>query len=176
MFKRNYTMLGDWTLAIIAYNHGTKGLRNLRKQFGRENIAHLLLRSKKTPLGYASRSYYAEFLAMLYAERYRDELYGLPFVYHSAAISIVKMKKPASVFELAALYNISVQEIRRFNRDIFDIKRRLPAGTRIVLPRKMGESLVAAPVVDPSTGAPAGGGPAPGRGIASGSEIIEYIH
>ncbi|MBI3556385.1 MAG: transglycosylase SLT domain-containing protein, partial [Deltaproteobacteria bacterium] len=175
MFKRNYRLLHDWGLAIIAYNHGPKNLVPLRDQYGGKNIAKLLQKTAHTPLGYASRSYYSEFLALLHAERYRDEIYGLPTHVHPDAISIVKIKKPASVFEIAALYNISIHELKMFNPDIFNLRRKLPAGTRVVLPRKHGESIVVAPQLDPSHPGPTGTGDPSGRGIASEEEFIEYI-
>lgn len=171
MFKRNHRLLGDWGLAIIAYNHGPKNLVPIRKKFGGKKITQLLQMTKNTPLGYASRSFYACFLAALHAEKYRDRLYGNVRTPHPDAISIVKMKKPASVFEIAALYNISIHELRVFNPDIFDLKRKLPAGTRIVLPRKHGESLVETPLVDPLNSH----GKKEQRGIASDLEFIEYI-
>jgi len=171
MFKRNYFILKDWGLAIIAYNHGAKNLIPIRKKFSGQQIASLLRETTKTPLGYASRSFYAEFLAILHAEKYRDIIYGMKRRSYSDAISIVKMKKPASIFEIATLYNISIHELRVFNPDIFDLNKQLPAGTRVVLPRKHGESLVLAPRLAPS--------PMPhneaGRGIASEVEFIEYV-
>ena len=171
MFKRNHKLLGDWGLAIIAYNHGPKNLIPIRKKFGGQKITELLRMTERTPLGYASRSFYACFLAALHAEKYRDQLYGNTRTPHPDAISIVKMKKPASVFEIASLYNISIHELRVFNPDIFDLKRKLPAGTRIVLPRKHGESLVETPRVGPLDSRDK----KERRGIASELEFIEYI-
>lgn len=170
MFKRNYKLLKDWGLAIIAYNHGPKNLIPIRKKYGGQKIGQLLRKTENTPLGYASRSFYACFLAALHAEKYRSVIYNSVRKQHPDAISIVKMKKPASIFEIAALYNISIHELRVFNPDIFDLKRKLPAGTRVVLPRRHGESLVEAPVVYP-TEAPR----REQRGIASDIEFIEYI-
>ncbi|MGE4232157.1 MAG: lytic transglycosylase domain-containing protein [Bacteriovoracia bacterium] len=165
MFKRNYRLLDDYALAIIAYNHGPKNLLAIKRKYRGANIAKLLKLKKNSPLGYASKNYYAEFLAILHAEKYRDQLYGLTFRQHSDAISIVKLKKPASIFEIAALYNISLYELRMFNPDIFDIKRRLPIGTRIVIPRKSGESVVSSPHNKSQE-----------RGVASQIEFIDYIH
>jgi membrane-bound lytic murein transglycosylase D len=173
MFLRNYKLLQDWGLAIIAYNHGPKNLIQIRKKYKGANIAALLKDTKKSPLGYASRSFYAEFLAALHAEHYRDELYGMSTEPHSPEISIVKMRKPMSIFEIASLYNISLHELRVFNPDIFDIKRRLPAGTRVVIPKRVGESLVVAPQID--RGATPQATPNASRGIASDLEFIEYI-
>jgi membrane-bound lytic murein transglycosylase D len=173
MFKRNYHILKDWGLSIIAYNHGVKNLIPIRKKYKGDRISTLLAKTSHTPLGYASRNYYAEFLALLHAERYRDELYGMAPQQHSDAISIVKMRRPASIFEISSLYNISIHELRVFNPDIFDLKRTLPAGTRVVLPRKHGESLVAAPKIAAPSGAPS---EPTSRGIASEVEYIDYIH
>ncbi len=144
MFQRNIRILGDLGLAIIAYNHGPRNLMKLRHKYSGDNLVELLKLKKNTPLGYASRNYYIEFLALLHAERYRDEIYGIPlkssFPYN--AISIIKMKKSISVFDVASNYNVSLFELKKFNPDIFDIKKRLPIGTRVVIPRKIEGSLV----------------------------------
>ncbi|MBI3542668.1 MAG: transglycosylase SLT domain-containing protein [Deltaproteobacteria bacterium] len=177
MFRRNYRLLHDWGLAIIAYNHGPKNLVPIRDRYGGKNIVKLLQKTSNTPLGYASRNYYAEFLALLHAERYRDEIYGFIPQHHPDAISIVKLKAPASVFQIAAMYNISIHELRTFNPDIFNPRRKLPAGTRVVLPRKHGESIVLAPSLRPNElPAPTrGDGGEAERGIASEEEFIEYV-
>jgi len=141
MFVRNYRLLGDYALAIIAYNHGQRNLIKLRHKYRTENIS-ALLRSENSPLGYASRNYYAEFLAMLIAEEYRDELFGLPLTREVEHVSIVKLKAPSSMFDVAAHYRLSLQEIKIFNPDIFDLKRTLPVGTRVVIPRKVDQAFV----------------------------------
>ncbi|MEW6057929.1 MAG: lytic transglycosylase domain-containing protein, partial [Bdellovibrionota bacterium] len=175
MLKRNYKLLKDWSLAIIAYNHGAKNLIPIRDRYQGQKIVKLLSSTKDSPLGYASKNYYAEFLAMVHAEAYRDELYGFKRDLHHDAISIVTMKRPASIFEIASHYNISVYELRIYNPDIFDVKRKLPKGTRIVLPRKVGETFVRAPQIDPERKAPSVGPDDDGRGIASEVETIQYI-
>jgi len=167
MFLRNYHLLRDYGLAVIAYNHGPKNLVRYRDRVNSKNIGKFL-HSKHSPLGFASRNYYSEFLALLHAERYRDELFGIALQTKSGVVSIVRMKHPISIFEIATLYNISLHELRLFNPDIFDAKRKLPAGTRVVIPRKVGESLVEAPQFqNQNTG--------PNRGIASEVEFIEYV-
>ncbi|MBI2605456.1 MAG: lytic transglycosylase domain-containing protein [Deltaproteobacteria bacterium] len=171
MFQRNFKILGDYGLAVIAYNHGPKNLVKIRHKYAGANLVQLLKIGKRSPLGYASRNYYCEFLALLHAERYRDELYGMTLPENAAtpAISIVSMKRPASIFEVSALYNISLYELKKYNPDIFETGRKLPSGTRIVIPRKVGESLVMAPAFD------AGGSRVPASAISAGFEFVEYL-
>lgn len=143
MFQRNVRILGDYGLAVIAYNHGARRLMPFRHKIKGKEIARLLRPDNKaSPLGYASRNYYSEFLAMLHAERYRDRFYIVPTRPRPEAISIVTMKKPISIFEVASLYNVSLHELRIYNPDIFSARRKLPAGTRIVVPGRVSDSLV----------------------------------
>lgn len=157
MFQRNIRILGDLNMAIIAYNHGPRNLVKLRHKYRGERLVDLLKLRKNTPLGYASRNYFIEFLALLHAERYRDEIYGIPmkssFPYN--AISIIKMKKPISVFDVSSIYNVSLFELKKFNPDIFDIKKKLPMGTRVVIPRKIEGSLVEWQLANDNSRAPA---------------------
>lgn len=135
MFRRNYKILGDYALSIIAYNHGARNLVKLRHKYGLKNIAKLLdPKNKTSPLGFASRNYYAEFLAILFAERYRNEVYALPFSKNSYDTEIVKLKKPMTIFQIAASYNTTLDDIRSFNPDIFKINGALASGTRVVIP------------------------------------------
>ncbi len=61
--RQNYEKLGTWPLAITAYHHGQNGMiRALRAKGDFENIVREY-RSKG--FGFASRNYYAEFLAAL---------------------------------------------------------------------------------------------------------------
>ncbi len=135
MFKRNMRILGDIALSVIAYNHGARNLVKIRHQYGVKNIAKLLdARNKQSPLGYASRNYFAEFLAIVHAEVYQDRLYHMPASSSSYRVQIVKLTAPQSVFEVAAFHQAPLDAVKTFNPDIFDLKRRLPKGTRVVIP------------------------------------------
>lgn len=142
MFKRNYKHLKDWGLSIIAYNHGAKNLLKLRNTYNKEKIADLILKKTNTPLGYASRNFYLEFLAMLHVEKYRDEIFNMNVNDFPPHVSLVRMKKPASIFELASKFNVPLYDLKIYNPDIFDPKRKLPAGIRVVLPISHADSLV----------------------------------
>jgi membrane-bound lytic murein transglycosylase D len=63
MLKRNFDMLGHWPLAVTAYNHGPYGVKRACEATGSTNLAHLIENYKKSSWGFASKNFYAEFLA-----------------------------------------------------------------------------------------------------------------
>jgi membrane-bound lytic murein transglycosylase D len=60
--KAAYERLGSWPLAITSYNHGIGGVKRAKEQHGDDFVK--IVREYNHPLfGFASRNYYAEFLA-----------------------------------------------------------------------------------------------------------------
>jgi membrane-bound lytic murein transglycosylase D len=78
--KENYEVLGTWPLAITAYNHGRAGMSRAVRETATTDIARIT-RTYRGPLfGFASRNFYAEFLAALEVEAaYRDYFGELRF-------------------------------------------------------------------------------------------------
>ncbi|RZA14601.1 MAG: hypothetical protein EOP10_27750 [Proteobacteria bacterium] len=63
IMKANYKKLGSWPLAITAYNHGANGVARGVKKIKSENLADLILSYRSNSFGFASKNFYAEFLA-----------------------------------------------------------------------------------------------------------------
>jgi membrane-bound lytic murein transglycosylase D len=63
IMRANYKALGTWPLAITAYNHGTNGVARGVKQIKSTNLADLILSYRSSTFGFASKNFYAEFLA-----------------------------------------------------------------------------------------------------------------
>lgn len=59
----DYALLKDWPLAITAYNHGRNGIRRGLEKTGGKNLLDLIERYDNPRFGFASRNFYAEFLA-----------------------------------------------------------------------------------------------------------------
>lgn len=59
----NYQTLQSWPLAITAYNHGRVGMANAVKQVGTSDIGEIIKAYDSPSYGFASRNFYAEFLA-----------------------------------------------------------------------------------------------------------------
>ncbi|HEX7547404.1 MAG TPA: lytic transglycosylase domain-containing protein, partial [Candidatus Methylomirabilis sp.] len=65
LLRHNYEALGSWPLAIIAYNHGKGGILMARATVGSSAIEEIIARYNGPRFGFASRNFYAEFLAAL---------------------------------------------------------------------------------------------------------------
>ncbi len=63
LLKQNYSVTGDWGLAITAYNHGLAGVRRAARTTGSNNIADIINSYDGRRWGFASRNFYPAFLA-----------------------------------------------------------------------------------------------------------------
>ncbi len=62
LLKGNYDTLQSWPLAISAYNHGRAGMARAKRRHGSDMAAIIRDYSSRT-FGYASKNFYAEFIA-----------------------------------------------------------------------------------------------------------------
>ena len=79
LLAQNYKILKRWDLAVTAYNSGTKHLLRAQKQFRKKNIdlPYILKNYHSAHLGFASKNFFSEFLALVYVLEYKDLLYPL---------------------------------------------------------------------------------------------------
>ena len=76
LLKENYSLLGTWPLAITAYNHGAGGMRRAVKKTGTKNIGTIVRRYRGRSFGFASRNFYAEFLAAVHVAKHYRHYFG----------------------------------------------------------------------------------------------------
>lgn len=67
--RDDYSKLGDWPLAITAYNHGRNGIARALEAVDGKTLMDLINRFDGKRFGFASKNYYAEFLAAVDVER-----------------------------------------------------------------------------------------------------------
>lgn len=63
LLQQNYSVLKSWPLAITAYNHGLSGVRRAVRETGTEDLGEIAKRYETERFGFASRNFYAAFLA-----------------------------------------------------------------------------------------------------------------
>src|SRR5690606_13522191 len=65
----NYAVLQTWPLALTAYNHGQGGMRRAVEQLKTRDIGTIVDKYQSRSFGFASRNFYAAFLAALDVDR-----------------------------------------------------------------------------------------------------------
>jgi membrane-bound lytic murein transglycosylase D len=61
--RSNYDRLGEWPLAITAYNHGENGIEFAVRKLGTRHLPTIIAKHQSKYFGFASKNFYAEFLA-----------------------------------------------------------------------------------------------------------------
>jgi membrane-bound lytic murein transglycosylase D len=93
LLRYNYDTLGDWPLAITAYNYGTGGTARAAATAG--NDYGKMVQSYSGPhFGFAVKNYYAEFLAAMQVHEFEDAYF--PGIADEATI------KPAPIKQVVA--------------------------------------------------------------------------
>jgi len=133
-----HAKLGSWPLAITSYNHGKGGMMKARSQYGND-IGKIAKSYKGPAFGFASRNFYAEFLAAREvasnASRYFPEGVRLeePWPYDRL---VLRDSMPA--YHLAQHYGVSTGTLASLNlawrEPIKDGRAHLPSGHTVWLP------------------------------------------
>lgn len=79
LMKENYQIMKSWDLAVTAYNSGTKHLLKTKKILNPKkikiNLEQVIRHSDSQHFGFASKNFYSEFLALVHALAYEEELF-----------------------------------------------------------------------------------------------------
>lgn len=148
-----YRKLGSWPLAITSYNHGQGGMQKAKAIYG-NNIGAIVRRYKGPLFKFASRNFYAEFIAARevasHPKRYFPEgvKYQAPLsedrlvLRHGMSASWVACHYGVSTYRLAALN-------RHWRKPVRKGRARLPAGSTVWLPRGTFSRVASAPAPMP---------------------------
>jgi len=70
LLREHYEDLGTWPLAITAYNHGPNGMKQAVATVGTKDFGTIVERYRGPLFGFASKNFYAEFLAAVEVVRH----------------------------------------------------------------------------------------------------------
>ena len=115
LLKDNYNELKSWPLAITAYNHGAKGLKRAIKQLGTSNIADIVRGYDGPRFEFASRNFYAEFLAALELGTQHAKYFGEIEFNEPLEVSQVKLPDYIAAETLEKYLEIPADDIRNLN-------------------------------------------------------------
>lgn len=152
ILKQNYQILKSWPLAVTGYNHGVGSMSKLVKKYKSNDISYLIdnVGSSKS-FGFASRNFYATYLAALYVESHANLYFPEPiYKYQELQVRTVKTIKPMPYVELLTYFNQDKSKLRLYNPHIkssfLKPGKSLPVGVIANLPKL--EKIKVANVVD----------------------------
>ena len=134
LLKENYQLLGNWPLAITAYNHGTDGMFRGIKAVESDNIVDLIRQYQSPTFGFASKNFYAEFLAVVELATNKETYF--PFLRSHSPVSLreVATKRAMPLRSVLTPAAISPSDFFEWNPALDSAATMLPAGYRIKLP------------------------------------------
>ncbi len=134
----NYRVLGSWPLAITAYNHGAEGMRRARVQLGTDDIVKIVRNYKSPSFGFASRNYYASFLAALRLDRDPEKYFGAMRRHPPAPTQVLALPAATRVDVLQKALGVDAQQLRELNPalrpPVWNLQRPVPLGYHLRLP------------------------------------------
>ena len=133
-----YQRLGSWPLALTSYNHGVGGMARAQQQFGND-FATIVRGYSGRGFGFASRNFYAEFLAAREIARNPQQFFPEGIHYEPPLnLDRVRLRQAVAAPSLAGYYEVNLWEISSVNPAWNPVaqtgRAALPAGTLVWLP------------------------------------------
>mgnify|MGYP006163628759 CR=1 FL=1 len=135
LLEYNYSVLGTWPLALTAYNHGAGGIARAVRETETTDIETIVANYKGRAFGFASRNFYAQFLAVLDVEKNSEKYFGT--VRFDAAPNFREVETDAFIDAeiFASSVGVSLEQLRADNRAlrpvVWEGNKRIPAGFRV---------------------------------------------
>lgn len=136
LLKENHKILKNWDLAVTAYNSGTKHLVKARKDLGIKHLEEIFIKYDHPHIGFASKNFYAEFLALVATLAYREQIFPdtqTPTFYDPDRLKIGPLKCKVNLKQLKK--NLGDEQWSRFkelNPHLLKDQAIYPRGTLIV--------------------------------------------
>lgn len=146
--RDDYQTLRSWPLAITAYNHGRAGIARAVRQLGSSDLATVIRRYKGRAFGFASRNFYAEFLAALEVEREYEKHFGPLRFEPEIRFDEVRVDDYVPFSALARLADCDTSLLHDLNPgfepEVVEGKLHVPRGHRLRVPGGRAEAFRAA--------------------------------
>lgn len=149
LLRENYHELGNWPLALTAYNHGTNGMKRAVQATGSKDIGYIVANYQGPRFGFASRNFYAQFLAALEVEREAEKYFGQLKLDPAPEFEELEMDGFVEPAVVARALGVSVEDLRRDNpallAPVWMNGKRIPKGYKLKLDKtRVQGNLVAA--------------------------------
>jgi membrane-bound lytic murein transglycosylase D len=138
LLKMNYESLGNWPLAVTAYNHGREGMVRAVRKIGSDELEEVVADYRSRSFGFASSNFFTELLAAIEVERNVDHYFGK--IERAKPVPSIEVEMPDYVDlpELCKQVGLDEAKVRDLNPGLQDTlftgNQLLPKGYRLRLP------------------------------------------
>jgi membrane-bound lytic murein transglycosylase D len=141
LLRNNFQMLQSWPLALTGYNHGPSGVLKLTKLYKSRELGDLVQSNgSRRRLGFASRNFYASFLAVLEVEKNAPKYFGPVQWSQPLEAKDLILSKPIKYEQLLKWFDGDDHRAQIYNPHITSMARKgkiaLPKGAVISVPRQ----------------------------------------
>lgn len=142
-----YRRLGNWPLALTSYNHGVAGIARAVSETGSTDLGEIIDRYDGKAFGFASKNFYAEFMAALHVEQ--NAAYYFPGIDREEPwhFDEVRLARPVTFGELVRYSGAPSEDIEKLNRALMKPvvtgRVRIAAGSVVKVPSGRGAKVVA---------------------------------
>lgn len=148
----NYSITGNWPMAITAYNHGLAGVRRAMRRHGDTAYVDILRKYNGRTFGFASRNFYVAFLAAKQVDQNVEQYFPgvraeTPVDYSQAALEAYI---PAN--DLSAALGVTSRQLAAHNpalqATVWQGSKHLPRGFNVRLPAHLVDAPLASLLAD----------------------------
>jgi membrane-bound lytic murein transglycosylase D len=142
----NYSIVGNWPMAVTAYNHGLAGVRRAMRQFGDAAYTDILRNYKGRTFGFASRNFYVAFLAAKEVDQNADKYFPGLQVDRPTDYAVIKLQNYIAARDLSEALGVSEKQLAAHNPalrpTVWQHSKHIPKGYEIRLPASLlGDSM-----------------------------------
>jgi len=139
LLKQSYSFLWEeWPLAVTAYNHGRFGMKRAADVVGTKDLVKIIKEYKNGNFGFASKNFYAEFLAALFVEKNKKRFFNDINLAETLDYGTVVIIKPLRISQLELLLDVDKEELKHYNpalsKQIFMGQASVPEGVKLKVP------------------------------------------
>ncbi len=143
----NYSIAGNWPMAITAYNHGLSGVRRAMRRHGDTSYVDILRNYNGRTFGFASRNFYVAFLAAKEVDQNPDKYFPGLVPYRAVDYDMLMLDAYIPADELAEALDVTERDIAMHNpalqATIWQGSKYLPRNYTIRMPSSMIDGTMA---------------------------------
>ena len=143
----NYAVIQSWPLAITAYNHGLAGMRRAVIQQKTDDIGVIVHNYRSRTFGFASRNFYAAFLAAVDVDADPERYFGPLDIEPPEDLVVISTPDYVDVATVARALHVSSAELQRLNPALMETvwagDKFIPRGFELRLRRSAGADAAA---------------------------------